>query len=659
MAIYHFSIKPVTRNNGDSAIGKAAYRAAENLYDERLDKAFNYSNKSDLFFKEIMSPDNNPNFLENREKLWNHVEECEKRKDARTAMEFEVALPKELSEEQNIKMVQEYVRAEFLSKGLISDVCFHKGHGRDQPHAHIMVVTRELKDGELGKKVERLYERSYLHQQRENWANIVNKHLAKAGFDLKVDHRSNKDRDINLEPQNKIGSSQEGARSRFKDKVLEHQEIARSNGESIYANPSIAIDALTKYRSTFTYQDLAIFLNTHTVDKKQFDLVYEKVKSAPEMIKLGKDDKGRDRYTSQEMIDLEYRMVRQAQSLSEISEHRVNLEHREELSKEYKLSESQVKALRHITGDRDMACVVGYAGGGKSYMLGAAREIWEKEGYNVVGMTLSGIAAENLEGDSGIKSYTVANRIINWNNDRERLKRNDIVVVDEAGMLGSRDIAVIMDEVVLADAKVVLIGDTQQLQAIEAGAAFRGVIERVGHVDLNEIIRQAQIWQKEATKSFALGNISEAMQSYMNKDMIHEFETSESAKEKMVNDWHETVLESKSSIMLSYTRDDVKDLNERAREVIKSYGELQAETSYQTKKGERFFGIGERIYFLENNKDLGVKNGTLATIIGLDNTRFAVELDKGGKITFDIRDYNSIDHGYAATIHKSQGVNVD
>ena len=121
---------------------------------------------------------------------------------------------------------------------------------------------------------------------------------------------------------------------------------------------------------------------------------------------------------------------------------------------------------------RDMACVVGYAGSGKSYMLGAEREVWEKEGYNVVGMTLSGIAAENLEGDSGIKSYTVANRMVNWNNERERLQKNDIVVVDEAGILGSRDLSKIIDEVTFADAKVVLIGDPQQLQAIEAGGAL-------------------------------------------------------------------------------------------------------------------------------------------------------------------------------------------
>jgi ATP-dependent exoDNAse (exonuclease V) alpha subunit len=182
------------------------------------------------------------------------------------------------------------------------------------------------------------------------------------------------------------------------------------------------------------------------VDVEQFEKVYQKIKNSEELIKLGKDDRDRDRYTTKEMLDIEYRMVRQSQSLSDTANHQIDLEYRERVIKDKGLSESQGEAFRHITGDRDMACVVGYAGSGKSYMLGAARKVWEKEGYNVVGMTLSGIAAENLEGDSGIKSYTVANRMVNWNNERERLQKNDIVVVDEAGMLGSRDLSKIIDE---------------------------------------------------------------------------------------------------------------------------------------------------------------------------------------------------------------------
>ncbi|KAF8818038.1 Ti-type conjugative transfer relaxase TraA [Rickettsia endosymbiont of Cardiosporidium cionae] len=657
MAICHFSYQMITRSKGHSAVGKAAYRSAEKLHDQRIDKTFDYRNKSDLLYKEVLLCKNVHIRLSDREVLWNKVEAVEKRKDSQLAREIEVSLPRELSDEQNIKLVKDYVRNQFVSLGMIADICIHKGHGKDQPHAHIMLTTREVSEEGFGKKVVEWDKQPVLYKWREEWANYTNKHLAKAGLDIRIDHRSNKERGIDLEPQNKIGPN--GGRERYSEKVKEHEDIARRNGEKIHNDPGIAIDALTKYKSTFDYHELAKFIHRHTVDYDQFARVCYRVLSSPELKYLGEDDKGLGRYSSKSMVELEYRMVRQAQELDNSAGHQVDLERRENIAGKYGLDKSQRESFRHITGDRDIACVVGIAGSGKSYTLGAAREAWEASGYKVVGMTLSGIAAENLEGGSGIKSYTVANRIINWENDREKLSKNNIVVVDEAGMLGSRDIARIMDEATAAQAKVVMVGDPEQLQSIEAGAAFRGVIERVGFSEMNETRRQREGWQQEATKSLALGEIGDVIRAYSRKGMVHAFDSSDALKEKMVHDWHECMQEEKSSIMLAYTRKEVRDLNERAREVRKSYGEIGAGASYDTERGKRDFAIGDRIYFLKNDKELGVKNGTLATILRISQNRFTVNLDKGGAVKFDIWDYKDIDHGYAATIHKSQGMTVD
>src|SRR5204862_6110723 len=136
--------------------------------------------------------------------------------------------------------------------------------------------------------------------------------------------------------------------------------------------------------------------------------------------------------------------------------------------------------------------------------------LWEKEGYRVIGATLSGIAAQNLEASSGIESRTLASRFYAWEKDKELLSANDILVVDEAGMIGSRQMAEIMDEVTKRGAKIVLVGDPEQLQAIQAGAAFRGITDRTSYIELTEIWRQKEAWQKEATIQFATSQTTNA-----------------------------------------------------------------------------------------------------------------------------------------------------
>ena len=153
------------------------------------------------------------------------------------------------------------------------------------------------------------------------------------------------------------------------------------------------------------------------------------------------------------------------------------------------LGEGQRDALEHITGSGDLALVVGYAGTGKSAMLGVAREAWEAQGYQVRGAALSGIATESLEAGSGIGSRTIASLEHGWAQGRDVLTARDVLVIDEAGMIGSRQMDRVLSAAELAGAKVVLVGDAEQLQAIEAGAAFRALTERHGAAEITEIRR--------------------------------------------------------------------------------------------------------------------------------------------------------------------------
>ncbi len=666
MAIYHFSAQVISRSQGRSSVAAAAYRSSEKLLDERTGNVHDFTKKSDVVDKEILLPKDAPSSLSNRQTLWNAVEQAENRKDAQVAREINVALPKELSTEQNWSLLKDFVQKTYVDKGMIADVAFHRGHkgGEEQPHGHVMLTMREVTPEGFGPKVRAWNNKELLTTWREQWAEHCNRELARQGFDIRIDHRTLEAQGINLEPQSKIGPKlAQTSMARFD----EHQALAARNGERILNEPTIALTALTRQQSTFTHQDIARLVNRHTTTPEQFEAVYAKVKASPELVSLGYDDQQRERFSTKEMLALETQMMAHATDKAPLVHHPVTQASMDQAIANRSLSDEQKVAFTHLTQGGDVACVIGFAGTGKSYLLGAAREAWEKEGYRVQGMTLSGIAAENLESGSGIGSHTVANRLWYWEQGREQLTSKDIIVVDEAGMLGSRQMAAIMAEAHRSGAKVALVGDPEQLQAIEAGAAYRAIAEEVGFVELTEIRRQKESWQQEATKDFASSRTIDGLNAYEQHDNIHTFDTKAAAMTRIVEQWDEVRSQSpdKSQLILAYTRDDVRTLNDQARAMRHAQGELGKDYLIETARGERIFAEQDRVYFLRNeNRELQVKNGTLGTIEKIDGNQFSIRLDTtDGKqartVNVDLTKYNDLDHGYAATVHKAQGVTVD
>jgi len=325
------------------------------------------------------------------------------------------------------------------------------------------------------------------------------------------------------------------------------------------------------------------------------------------------------------------------------------------------LSGEQRDAFDHITGRDGLASVVGYAGTGKSAMLGVAREAWEREGYQVRGAALSGIAAENLEGGSGIGSRTIASLEHGWAQGRDRLGPKDVLVVDEAGMVGTRQMERVLSHARDARAKVVLVGDPEQLQAIEAGAAFRSITERHGAAEITEIRRQREDWQKEATRAFATGRTAEALDAYVAHDMVHAADTRDQARAELVDGWdrQRRADPDVTRIILTHTNAEVRELNWEARGRLRANGELGEDVAFATERGQRDFAAGDRLMFLRNERSLGVKNGTLGTIERAGSGGMTVRLDGGREVTFAAKDYTAVDHGYAATFGKSQGVSVN
>ena len=390
------------------------------------------------------------------------------------------------------------------------------------------------------------------------------------------------------------------------------------------------------------------------------------VRASPELVALGKDGRDQERFTSRDMIAVEARLERSAGALAARDGHGIADRQRDAAigaaqGRGLVLSAEQRDALDHITGRKGLASVVGYAGSGKSAMLGVAREAWERQGYQVRGAALSGIAAENLEGGSGIQSRTLASLEHAWGQGREQLGPRDVLVVDEAGMIGSRQMERVLSQARDAGAKVVMIGDPEQLQAIEAGAAFRSVTERHGAAEITEIRRQREDWQRDATRALATGRTGEAIHAYDGKGMVHAADTREQARGELVDGWdrQRQAEPGKSRIILTHTNAEVRELNEEARGRLRATGDLGDDVTFSADRGTRAFARGDRLMFLRNERSLGVKNGTLGTIEQVSAEGMKVRLDSGARVAFDAKDYAAVDHGYAATFHKAQGVTVD
>jgi Ti-type conjugative transfer relaxase TraA len=667
MAIYHLTAKVVSRAKGQSVVASAAYRASEALHDDRYGLTHDYSRKQGVEHSEILAPEEAPAWVYDRQTLWNTVEATEKRKDAQLAREIELGLPIELTHAENVELVREYVKSQFVSKGMIADISIHEDDANN-PHAHVLLTMRSITEQGFGEKDRSWNAKGELLTWRDAWASHANEHLARAGHAVRIDHRTLEAQGIELEPGQKIGVGRERQQEHtlprhVAERIAAQERISFENGEAILADPTVALAAITHQRATFTERDLAKFLHTRTHGADQFQAAMLKVTTSPELVALGRDDFNRMRFSTQAMLEAEKSLLQRSLAMDPRRDHGVARNRQASVLAESRLSPEQRAAFAHVTGEGDLKALVGVAGSGKSTMLAAARKGWEAEGLTVKGAALSGIAAENLETASGIKSRTLASYEWAWNEKRDVLTRDDVLVIDEAGMIGTKQLERVLAAADKARAKVVLVGDPEQLQAIEAGAAFRGILAQVGMAEMSEVYRQKDGWMREATQALSSGRTQEALRAYEGQGAIIAADTREAARAALLDRWMKdrATYPKASQLIVAYTRDDVRDLNAQARQIRRAEHELGKSESIQTTRGIREIAVNERIMFLRNEKSLGVKNGTLGTVEHIDHGVLQVRLDgkDDTRIVVETRDYQDLDYGYASTIHKSQGATVD
>jgi Ti-type conjugative transfer relaxase TraA len=670
MAIFHLSTKIVSRTSGRTALAAAAYRSGDRLEQDGIDgTVYDYSRKGGVVHTEILAPENAPKWVHDREQLWNDVDRIERQKNSQLAREIEVALPVELDLGQQVALLRTFVTNELVSRGMVADVAVHHDNPKN-PHAHILMTMRSVGPEGFGKKERSWNDRAMVRRWRESWASETNRQLALAESTARVDHRSFAEQRLTLIPGRKLGMGVERQTSPhlpgyLANRVAEQDEIRRENGERLLKDPAMVLEALTRMNAAFSPYDLDKYLRAHTDGEGQLEAAREKVLALPALVKVFDAERHRDLYTSTQMVELERGLLDRAERMAQRPGFRVRSSVRDQALGESVLSKEQRAAVERVTRPGYVALLMGAAGTGKSTTLSVAREVFEADGYQVKGAALAGIAAENLQTASGIPSRTIASYLNSWSQGRDPLTARDVLIVDEAGMVGTRQLASVLEEAEKRHAKVILVGDSEQVQPIEAGAPFRALQSLLGSAELREIRRQREAWQRDASSKFFEQDTREALIAYEKRGLVIEHATRDEAKQGLIKAWKRQVERDPSAfrIMVAHTNADAQQLNAAARAWLVEKGHVHGDSAtVQTPSGERHFAINDLVRFGRNDNRMDVKNGTLGTVVAAEEDRIIVEVRKGEAretVTVDLNLYRQLDHGYASTVHKTQGSTVD
>ena len=707
VAITHFTPQLIGRGGGRSVVLAAAYRHCARMEHEAEARTVDYTGKRGMIHEAFLLPPNAPAWARalvadrsvagSSEAFWNRVEAFEKRADAQFAKEFIVALPVELSREQNIALVDAFVETQVLGRGQVADWVFHDDPGN--PHVHLMTTLRPLTEDGFGRKkvavigedgrplrnaagklVYRLWsgDRSEFLEQRQAWLDLQNRHLALAGLDVRVDGRSYTERGLDLAPTSHIGVAAKAIERKeggegwgpSLERLRAFEDGRAENARRIERRPEIVLDLISREKSVFDQRDVAKILHRWIDDAATFQTLLARILQSPEVLRLEAETidfasgaRTPSRYTTRELIRLEAEMACRATHLANTVGFEVKATERAAIFERHtRLSAEQRTAIEHVTSSERIAAVVGRAGAGKTTMMTAGREVWEAAGYRVVGAALAGKAAEGLETEAGITSHTLSSWELRWAKGRDLLDDKTVLVLDEAGMVSSRQMAIFVEAVANAGAKLVLVGDPDQLQPIEAGAAFRALTERIGYAELETIHRQREPWMRTASLDLARGRVAEALRSYRDKGKIIGAAVKAEAIATLIADWNREHDPTKSTLILAHLRRDVRTLNDMARARLVERDLVGRGHLFRTADGERRFDVGDQIVFLRNEGSLGVKNGMIGRVVAAEPRRFTAEIGEGAnrrRVEIDQSFYTDVDHGYATTIHKAQGATVD
>ena len=632
MAIYSLQIKAIGRSKGRSVVAAAAYHAGEKIGDDRSGVVWDFTAKRGVLYSEIFTPEGAPEWAKDRAELWNAAERAEDKSTrpeaAKTARDIIVALPHELTAEQRIEATRAFAQSLVERYGVAVDLAIHAPdrHSDDRNyHAHLLISTRRMNARGFDAKTRELDDLTRgpreIEAIRKSWEWIGNRALAMAGHDERIDCRSYVDQGLDREPTvhlgpvasgmersgegSELGDRNRAARERNAERArlkveqsalsaeiidLATQRQCRADERELRAvirthNPPKILDALVERRSTFTRRDLNYVLSKVIPDAGQRSALTDHILALSEVVGLKEtEDAPVSRYTTRAVLAGEAKVLDDAAVLAGQDKHCLTVAQAESaLGLHPGLKPEQREAFYRSTLGEGLLIIAGESATGKSTVLKAVRDGYEAAGYRVVGMCWTNMVVQDMRRDGYREAVTVTSELGRLESGEGRWDKHTVLIVDEAALLATQPLARIMAEARASGAKVILVGDEQQLPSIERGGLFGALKERHGAAELHEVVRVSDAEQKRAFNLMHQGQFLPAL-SILSKQGLNAINWSGRQTEafsKLVALWDsDTAADpTKARFVFAYTNADVDALNLALRQARQGGGSSAWTTS--------------------------------------------------------------------------------
>lgn len=679
MAIGYIRVEHGNRKSGLNACGKSAYNSRSKIefYGNKYQGAdlYDFSWKEKPVYQKVLLPEWVDEIYQKPEILWNHAEQKELRTNSQIYLDVVLALPddKIISIEDRIQLCEIFAKEHFTSKGLAVQIDIHSpetrknlteeeleyGNPDHNWHAHLLVTTRRFTpDGkELCEKARDLMPVILKGKMVATcgwgplWIDCQNAYFESKGMSLRVDP-------FGIVSQTHLGPVRMRAKGFPLSMIQEEHDQHQAMNQQRVLDPKSILEALLKRQSVFTKEEAERFLNKH-ITHDMINSVSEAFWKQEGLVTLldKETKKPVDKYTSLKVIEEEGSIIKLTERIR--SREPLNFDV-EKSSQEFasNLTEEQSVAFRNILVGRGLNCVEGHAGTGKSFLMVALKNAYEKNGFSVRALgpdnaTCKVFLEKGFTSTENLHSFLYAT-----NGGKRKIKQgHEIWIIDESSKISNKLLTELLKTAEKYQARIILSGCSAQFNSIERGGMFSHLCKRYGAELLQDIQRQQMEEQRNIAKQLALGEFGKAIDEINVTGGFRWTETKEEAMQEVIKGWAAGRLEGGTSIIIAYQNEDVARLNDMAHEYRKQKGELGKEFSCKSFSETIKVSVGDKIEFRDNNKELEVTNGLTGTLIKGSSSKFTVLTDEQTprKISFDPTSFTKFQLGYATTYFRSQG----